>query len=410
MNTLTQSTLAQKGWTWFSQALTQHDTFQSYFQPLIQVLAPQWSTDAYRAQVISLRDEMDDMFTLVLKPKTGLIDRDWPAFQAGQFIELMVEKEGARILRCFSISSSPFYYEQTGLLELSIRIQQKGRITPWIREQLKVGSLVNISAAQGDFVLSNKSLSKQALVKHYLHEAGSSNAIFPNAVKSQKIVDNQVADKLLFIAGGSGITPFRSMMQQLSSYENTVDIQLLYYSRDNQHILFQQEFEQLAKENDNLNITFIDSENDGFICTEHVQAYCSDYFLRTAFICGPSPMIQQARRVLAELDIVKDKIIFEFFGAAPIEIESNAQGAVLFQSSDKTIICEEGSIRTLLEQAEGAGISPVSGCRIGVCHQCICKKKSGIVFNTRTQEYSDTGSEEIQLCISVAQGDVVLDL
>ncbi len=405
MNVLTQATIVQKGWTWFSQALTQHDSFQGYLQPLIQMIVPQWSTDAYRAQIIDIRDEMDGMYTLVLKPKTGMIDRNWPVFEAGQFIELMVEKEGARTLRCFSISSSPFYYEKTGLIELSIRIQQKGRITPWIREQLKIGSLVNISEAQGDFILATGGLSKGALP-----EAGSAKVIFPNAVKSKKNADKQNSDKLLFIAGGSGITPFRSMLQQLNSHENAVDIQLLYYSRDSQHILFQQEFEQIEKENENIRITFIDSENDGFICTEHLQAYCSDYYLRTVFICGPSPMIQQARKVLAELDVSKDKIIFEFFGAAPIEIENNAQGAVLFQTSDKTIISEKDSVSTLLEQAEEAGINPVSGCRIGVCHQCICKKKSGIVFNTRTQEYSDTGSEEIQLCISVAQGDVVLDL
>jgi len=405
MNVLTQATIVQKGWTWFSQALTQHDSFQGYLQPLIQMIVPQWSTDAYRAQIIDIRDEMDGMYTLVLKPKTGMIDRNWPVFEAGQFIELMVEKEGARTLRCFSISSSPFYYEKTGLIELSIRIQQKGRITPWIREQLKIGSLVNISEAQGDFILATGGLSKGALP-----EAGSAKAIFPNAVKSKKNADKQNSDKLLFIAGGSGITPFRSMLQQLNSHENAVDIQLLYYSRDSQHILFQQEFEQIEKENENIRITFIDSENDGFICTEHLQAYCSDYYLRTVFICGPSPMIQQARKVLAELDVSKDKIIFEFFGAAPIEIENNAQGAVLFQTSDKTIISEKDSVSTLLEQAEEAGVNPVSGCRIGVCHQCICKKKSGIVFNTRTQEYSDTGSEEIQLCISVAQGDVVLDL
>jgi len=387
--------LMQQGWTWFSQALTQHDTFQGYFQPLMQMFAPQWSTDAYRAHIADIRDEMADMYTLVLKPKTGLIDRHWPTFQAGQFIELMVEKEGARTLRCFSISSSPAYYEKTGLIELSIRIQAKGRITPWIRQQLKIGSLVNISEAQGQFVLPEAALPK---------------AIFPQPVLPKARADDQAPEKYLFIAGGSGITPFRSMLQQLNSPENPLDIQLLYYSRNNQHVLFQQEFEQLAQEHSGLSITFIDGEESGFICTEHLQAYCSDYYLRTAFICGPSPMIQQARKVLAELKVAKEKINFEFFGAAPVEIENNTQSAVRFQTSAKTVISEEGSVSTLLEQAENVGISPVSGCRIGVCHQCICKKKSGIVFNTRTQQYSDTGSEEIQLCISVAQGDVVLDL
>ncbi len=376
--------LKQQGWTWFSQALTQHDTFSGYFQPLIQMLLPQWTTDAYRAQIVDVRDEMSDMYSLVLKPQTGLLDRIWPEFKAGQFIELMVEKEGRRTLRCFSISSSPAYYEKTGLIELSIRIQQKGRITPWIRQQLTIGSLVNISEAQGQFVLP------------------------------ESLLQGPSSEKLLLIAGGSGITPFRSMLQQIHSQHlkgsHALDIHLLYYSRDAQQVLFQQEFEQLEKDCAGLTISFLDSESDGFICSDHLQAYCSDYYQRTAFICGPSPMIQQARKVLAELEVAKDKIYFEFFGAAPLEIENSEQGVVLFQASDKSIVSEKDKTNTLLEQAEQQGLSPVSGCRIGVCHQCICKKKSGVVFNTRTQEYSDTGSEEIQLCISVAQGDVVLDL
>jgi ferredoxin-NADP reductase len=384
---LLQSALSQKGWSWFSQALTQHSSFSGYFQPLIQMLVPQWSTDAYRAQIVEIRDEMADMYTLVLKPKAGLVDRQWPAFVAGQFIELMVEKDGARTLRCFSLSSSPAYFEKTGLIELSIRIQQQGRITPWIRQQLALGSLVNISAAQGDFVLSE---------------------VRPKSPKPEA---------LLFIAGGSGITPFRSMLQQQVLNQQTqnkqpsmLDIHLLYYSRNNQQIVFQQEFEQLQKDYPSITITFIDSEKEGFISSQHLHTYCRDFDQRTAFICGPSPMIQQARKVLAEQGITKEKINFEFFGAAPIELANSEQGVVHFQASAKTMISEKGQIHTLLEQAEEQGLTPVSGCRIGVCHQCICKKKSGVVFNTRTQKYSDTGSEEIQLCISVAQGDVVLDL
>jgi ferredoxin-NADP reductase len=373
--------ITQKAWSWFSEALTQHSSFSAYFQPLVQMFVPSWSTDAYRAQVVGIRDEMADMYTLVLKPQTGLFDRDWPSFSPGQFIELMIEKDGSRSLRCFSISSSPAYYEKTGFIELSIRIQQHGRITPWIRQSLAVGSLINISQAQGDFVLAQPQLFSQK------------------------------PEKLLFIAGGSGITPFRSMLQQLHSRQHQgQDIHLLYYSRNDQQVLFQQEFQQLEKDYDGLSISFIDSEKDGFICREHLQAFCSDYYRRITYICGPSPMIQQARKVLAELDVANEKVHFEFFGAAPIELESSDASAVLFQASDKTVISEKSNPQSLLEQAEGQGIKPVSGCRIGVCHQCICKKKSGVVFNTRTQEYSDTGHEEIQLCVSVAQGDVVLDL
>lgn len=370
-------------WTWFSQALTQHKSFSAYLQPLIQIFVPNWSTDAYRAQVVDIRDEMFDMYTLVLKPQSGLIDTQWPTFKAGQFIELMVEKDGMRTLRCFSISSSPKYYSKTGLIELSIRIQSQGRITPWIRDSLMPGDVVNLSEAQGDFVLSNTST------------------------------------PLLFIAGGSGITPFRSMLQQqaMNPQSEELDIHLLYYSRNSEQVAFQQELEQLQIDYPNITIIFIDSEQHGFISGDHIQNFCPDFLQRTSYICGPSPMIQQARNVLDELGLSKENIHFEFFGAAPIESDSfinnsnkEQTSTVHFHASNLVSISDNNTPSTLLEQAEEQGLTPVSGCRIGVCHQCICKKKSGVVFNTRTQEYSDTGSEEIQLCISVAQSDVVLDL
>lgn len=372
--------LTQKSWSWFSQALTQHSSFSAYLQPLIQMIAPQWTTDAYRARVVEIRDELTDMYTLVLAPQASMLDRHWPTFSAGQYIDLMVEKNGARVLRCFSISSSPAYYARTGLIELSIRQQHKGKMTPWIRQQLQPESFVNISAPQGDFT----------------------------------VLANADADKKLFIAGGSGITPFRSMLQQQAlnplSVKTSQNIHLLYYSRNDQEIAFQQELISLQQEHPGISITFIDSSAEGFICAEHLLKYCTDVHQRTAYICGPSPMIQQARNVLAELGLSNDNVHFEYFGAAPIEIENNQQGVVHFETSKKLLLTEKNNTQTLLEHAEAQGLSPVSGCRIGVCHQCICKKKSGVVFNTRTNKYSDTGSEEIQLCISVAQGDVVLDL
>jgi ferredoxin len=201
-------------------------------------------------------------------------------------------------------------------------------------------------------------------------------------------------------------------LQQKALHKQSIalDIHLLYYSRNDQHIVFQRELEQLQKEYPSIQITFVNGEKEGFICREHLQGYCPDYDSHTSYICGPAPMIQQARKVLAELEVAEEKVNFEFFGAAPVELKNNEHAVVHFQASQKTVVSEKDEINTLLEQAEAQGLTPTSGCRIGVCHQCICKKKSGIVFNTRTQKYSDTGSEEIQLCISVAQGDVVLDL
>jgi len=377
MDQIAQPGRFDQAWTWFSQAIVDHDSFAGYFQPFIQLLLPQWSTDAFRAEVIEVRDELSDMYSLVLKPGPHFLDKNWPDFKPGQYVELMVEKDGARTLRCFSISSSPDYFKRTGLIELSIRVQAQGRITPWLKSALSKGGIVNVSAPKGDFLLSEEL--KQL--------------------------------PLLFIAGGSGITPFRSMLQQLAREEfHNADIQLMYYSRCANHIAFEQELKNINKQLPNVTVHFIDSEQEGFIDAQHVRRYCSDFSQRTAMICGPAPMIKLARRSLAELEVADDAVLFEYFGAPPIEIDAAEQGVVSFARSGVVSAQPEGEQRTLLEQAEAEGLNPVSGCRIGVCHQCICQKQSGVVVNTRTGETSDTGPGEVQLCVSVPVGGVVLDL
>ncbi len=66
---------------------------------------------------------------------------------------------------------------------------------------------------------------------------------------------------------------------------------------------------------------------------------------------------------------------------------------------------------TLLEIAEAAGLKPQYGCRMGICHQCSCRKTSGTVINRLTGKASGPpGEESVQLCISVPpRGPVTLE-
>lgn len=359
-------------WQRLARSLTQHDSFGAYFEPLIQLALPMWSTNGYRTKVLEVRTELPDVYSLVLKPGRG-----WGGFHAGQFVQIVAEQNGVLCSRYFSISSSPDHYARTGLIELTIRVQDKGRITPWLRHHFADGGWVRISAAQGDFVLP------------------------------------QSDEPVLLLAGGSGITPFRSMLNQLRAQNDNRDVQLLYFARDARHFLFQDEFNRLQLDNPQLNITLLDNEQHGLISAELLQQYCPDFARRQILICGPAPMIALSRNILTDLQVPQQNIGFEYFGAAPIDQPRSSSDAALVafrQSGINVDIAAGESARSLLEVAENAGLKPVSGCRVGVCHQCICQKQSGVVYNTRTGQYSDTGAGEIQLCISVAASDLVLDL
>lgn len=350
------------------------DSIKAYFEPFLQLAWPMWRADAFRAKVIEVRPELAGVYTLVLKPS-----KRWQSFKAGQHIEIVVEHQGARVNRFFSISSSPAYYEQTGLIELSIRIQDKGRITPWLagyKTNNRFNDYLSISAAQGDFTL---------------------------------FTNNQPQ---LWIAGGSGITPFRSMLQQLKHKSLKQDVHLLYYVQAADQILFKKELLENAQSLGSVKVTFLNDQEHGYLSKQHLQANCEDIQNRQIFICGPKPMIALARNYVNELGVCEDQVHFEYFGAAPIDLPRNfaSSSVVTFSRSTVTAEVNNEQPRSLLEVAEESGLRPVSGCRMGVCHQCVCQKSSGRVLNTLTGAYSDSGAGEIQLCISVACDDVILEL
>lgn len=366
----------QKISLWLARNLTNSSSFEAYFEPVIQLFVPQWRADRFRSNVIEVRRESADMYTLVIKPH-----KSWTGFSAGQFLELIVEKEGAWVSRYFSISSSPAYFQQSGLIEISIRIQEKGQITPWLPQALNAGSVLNISEAQGHFVLN------QGL--------------------------NQRAKPTLMIAGGSGITPFRSMLQQIALNGKGIHqpVTLMYYARSKEHFLFREELETFEKQVPNIDVHFIDTDDVGFFSDAHLLGFCQDFNTRDIYICGPSPMILHARKVLKGQNVNDEQVHYEFFGPEPVSLEASDKTVnVLFQDSGKQVSTENTEPKTLLTLAEEAALKPVTGCRIGVCHQCVCKKKSGVVYNSKTKTYSDTGQEEIQLCVSIPVADVVLAL
>ena len=358
-----------KTYTWLSKSLVNHSNFKGFFEPLIQLVFSGWSASGYRAKVVTIRDENESVYSLVLK-----VSKRWKGFNSGQYVEITTTQDGARISRIFSISSPRKLFTTKRIIELTIRKQENGRITPWIYETFKKGHIITLSQAQGDFTIASHT------------------------------------KPLLFIAGGSGITPFRSMLADYAQSHYLSDVKLMYYARNNDH-LFSQELQKLQNEHSKINISLINTKDSGHINSAHLNQHCDDFANREIFICGPDGMIQTSEELLLSNGIDQEKIHHEHFGPAAIgklDIETN--GIVKFIQSSKQTQFLYDTPKTLLELAESLGLKPTTGCRAGICHQCVCKKQQGTVFNTLTKKFSDTGSQDIQLCVSVPVGDVNLNL
>lgn len=361
---------------WMSFALCNHKQVGAFFEPLIQSYLPGWTVNGFRAQIKEIGRESGSVVSLTLHP-----DQSWQGFQAGQYINLTVEINGAKLTRCFSISSSPEAYRMTGTIRLTIREQDQGVVTPWLATGLKKGGYVSLSAACGEFVVQDKVVPK------------------------------------VFIAAGVGITPILSMLSDLVDQGESKPVKLLYYGSDH---LFRSELSALESAKSNFSFDFLNTRESGYFDRETVQRLLEQYAPEQFenpdyYICGPGEMITSVEQILKDSGVSPEKIHFEFFGVprvldAQVSESGQASRAVAFSQTQAVVSVEPGDRRTLLEIAEGAGLNPVHGCRAGVCHQCSCRKLGGRVQNILTGQVSDGGAELVQLCISQPVDDVELAL
>ena len=100
----------------------------------------------------------------------------------------------------------------------------------------------------------------------------------------------------------------------------------------------------------------------------------------------------------------------EAFTLTQLVVEATG-GTVTFSGTGTTTV-DDG--RSLLDQAESAGLEPESGCRMGICHTCTRRLVCGTVRDVVTGDVTDVVAEsagaEIRICVSAPVGDVDIDL
>lgn len=336
----------------------------NYFEPLVEKYLPEISLVDIKAKVVNLYYEKADVLTVTLKPGSK-----WNGFISGQYVEVGVKINAVNYYRNFSISSTSEQYLQQGTITLTIQKQDNGKVTGWLFEHLKIGSVVTLSKAKGDFVLPKQ------------------------------------ASSVLFIAGGSGITPFISMLHECTIEKR--DAVLLYYGKSGQHI-FQEKFKPLSNHS-HIQIELISSNEEGRISLEQLEKYCPDFRERVSFICGPDTMNTDVQRLLTDNGVGEDHVVSEYFKAAKyISGENLKNNQAVLKIGGKRLDLQGDT--SILEHLESHGVRSKYGCRMGLCKQCQCVKSNGIVYNQLTGKFSESTEEVIQICVSVPVGEVEIEL
>jgi stearoyl-CoA 9-desaturase NADPH oxidoreductase len=332
---------------------------------------PTWSLAEVRARVVGLRHGTADSVTLTLRP-----NRNWQGFRAGQYLRLTVEINGVRRTRCFSPANSA--HARDGLIELTVKAHAGGFVSKYLREQARPGMVVTLSQAEGVFALPE--------------------------VRPARI---------LLISGGSGITPVMAMLRTLLDENHRGRITFLHYCNSAADMIYAGELAAIAARHPNVELIRCFAAPDqggelqGLFSREQLRAAVPDYAEASTFLCGPPAMMQAVERVWAE-DGLSGRLRQERFTAAPAAAPAaGAEGEIRFARSERLAV---NTGDTLLNQAEGAGLKPEYGCRMGICHACTCRKTAGRVRDLRSGRVSEDGEEEIQICVSVPVGSVTLDI
>ena len=335
---------------------------ESAVEDSLRALHPLLSLQHVRGRVVKRVQETPDTITLVMQPNAL-----WRGAQAGQYVGVTVEIDGRRTQRMYSLTSRP------GSRRIAITVKRQGLVSGHLHDRVRVGSVLTLSPAMGEFVLP---------------------AILP--------------PRLLLLGAGSGITPVKAMLNALAARSYTGSVVLVHLCRTPQDQIFAAELRQISAQLPGLRLLEHFSAGQGRFTWEDLCRQVPDLARRATWACGPAGLLDSLHTHwhTAALTV---PLHTERFGAPPLAAAPLTRAVRVTLARSQRGFDSLGAA-PLLDQAEASGLAPKHGCRIGICRSCQCVKRSGTVQHLHTGELSSAPNELIRLCVSAARSDLELDL
>lgn len=351
-----------------------------------------------------------------------------PPFQAGQYASLDLKipnEDGTTTIttRPYSICSAPYQARQgdDSYFELTIRNGKPGvgYVSSWLYANVAVGDTFEAHLPFGQF--------------HY-----------------EPLRD---AKHVVALAGGSGITPFYSMAQEIAHGTLDMDLTILYGSVSTSDIILKDELEAIDSDRVKF-VNVISGDEDlsaakskeplekGFVNRELISKYTdgdpSDGNT-SYFVCGPLPMYNFVSGELKALAVPRRRIRMEVFGAPrditkatgyrirkkadalpensqvvgyPGRLADEVVELTVYRGLEKTVIAASTG-EPLAVAMERAGIPNNTRCRSGACGYCRCKFISGDVFVPDTgdgRRYADKKFGYVHACSTYPLSDTAIKI
>lgn len=316
-----------------------------------------------------------------------------PYFRAGQYISLKPVVNQVSITRPYSIASAP--NQSDSYYEITINYKPGGFFSDHVWEDWKVGTLINADGPHGNF--------------------------YYEPLRDKK--------KIVALAGGSGITPFRSLILEALGHEEGPQIILLYGSRHEDEIIYRDELDALALKNpDKLKVVHVISEptsaysgRKGLITSSLIEEFIDEPTDYSYFVCGPEAMYRHCLSELAFFQLPPRLIRLELSGSSETVFEkSDYPGEKTAKNVNVTYNCgtargtlEASTAEPLLVSFERAGLAPQSQCRSGECGFCRALLRTGEVYIRKDRDgrrAADLEYNYIHPCSSYPLTDLDIDI
>lgn len=341
-------------------------------------------------KVSKIVEQSSDMKSYYLEADASKGTESLAWFSAGQYLSINLTVGNMKLSRPYSLASSP-QEALEGTYMLTIKRVEGGLASQYILDQWKVGTEVTASEPLGVFTYE--------------------------PLRDAKTV--------IGIAGGSGITPFRSLAKAIADGDEDAELILLYGSRTLKDAVFQEEFKELEKTCPKFKLVNVLSHEDlegyekGFITAELIKKYApaDDYSI---FLCGPQAMYEFVDKEIATLNLRKKFIRHELFGEYfnpakeadyPADVAPSFRITVRIAGEEKAITAKADE--SILRSLEANGIAAPAHCRSGECGWCHSKLVSGEVYVPKSvdgRREADLIYGYIHPCCSFPLSDLIIEV
>ncbi len=251
------------------------------------------------------------------------------ALVAGNIFSYAVSPKGRLLLKLkekHMLSRDSYEFVFTPDMQLAYR---PGQYMEWTLGHAKSDSRGNrryftlaSSPTEKDIRLGVKFYDNSSSFKKALHEMKEGGTIIASQLSGEFILPRDVDQKLVFIAGGIGITPFRSMVKYLLDKKEKRDITLLYSNTYVENIMYKDIFDTAHREL-GIKTIYTLTEEDGMpkdwggargkITADMIKKEVPDYQDCLFYISGPHAMVTAFEDVLKAMGVLSSKIKVDFF-------------------------------------------------------------------------------------------------